>query len=395
MSAAEARRVTAFLFFFFLLLCLCAATTVAQQTSPGLPTQNAGQPDQQAASAEKSSAESSQPNGDAKPHFSPGLRSHELQEGEKLPQRKEPDYEPWSGPELPPGMTMDHAIPMGLSKGDGFSRELWGVQWRELDPIDIWIIKPLYVRKPAVILYLYSYNSNNARYKDDEFCKFLTRNGVAAVGFVSAVTGQRFHDRPQRQTFVSELPEALATSAHDVQMVLNFLQRRGDVDMNRLGMWADGSGASIAILAAAVDERIKALDLLDPWGDWPEWLAKTTLVEEDQRPYYLSPYFQGLVANLDPLQWFPKLKTPKVRLQYIQDGITVTPAIAREKIIAAAPPNAENVHYDSREKFISEVAAKGRGFDWIKQTVQAFSQSRSEEQSRAKASLGSKDSQSQ
>jgi len=45
---------------------------------------------------------------------------------------------------------------------------------------------------------------------------------------------------------------------------------RGDIDMDHVGMWADGSGAAIAILAASVDPRIKALDLLDPWGDWPK-----------------------------------------------------------------------------------------------------------------------------
>ena len=36
-----------------------------------------------------------------------------------------------------------------------------------------------------------------------------------------------------------------------------------------------GSGAAIAILAAAIDPRLKALDLVDPWGDWPDWLAKS------------------------------------------------------------------------------------------------------------------------
>ena len=62
-----------------------------------------------------------------------------------------------------------------------------------------------------------------------------------------ALTGQRYHDRPMKEWFVSELRESLATSAHDVQMVLNYLASRGDVDMNRVGMFGDGSGASIAI----------------------------------------------------------------------------------------------------------------------------------------------------
>jgi acetyl esterase/lipase len=70
--------------------------------------------------------------------------------------------------------------------------------------------------------------------------------------------------------FVSELQEALATSTHDVQMVLNYLAKRGDLDMSRIGMFGQGSGGAIAILSAAADSRIVALDVLDPWGDWPD-----------------------------------------------------------------------------------------------------------------------------
>ena len=83
-----------------------------------------------------------------------------------------------------------------------------------------------------------------------------------------------------KEWFVSQLQESIAASAHDVQMILNYLAMRGDLDMDHVGMFGDGSGASIAILAAAVDPRIKASDLLDPWGDWPDWIAKSTLIQK-------------------------------------------------------------------------------------------------------------------
>jgi hypothetical protein len=322
------------------------------------------------------------------------MQSHVLQEGEKLPERKNPNYENWGTPELTPGMRIE-GIPLGKATGDGFTRELWSVQWRELDPIDLWVIKPAGVTKPPMILYLYSYDATNKRYKSDDFCKFVTRDGFAAIGFVSALGEQRFHDRPMRQTFVSELQESLATTSHDVQMILNFLQGRGDLDMNRVGMWADGSGASIAILAAAVDTRIKALDLLDPWGDWPDWLAKSSVVPEDQRAQYLTPYFLGMVADLEPLKWFPKLKTSKIRLQYVKEGVTVTSAIVREKMEAAAPSNVEIVHYENKNEFVVEVAAKGSGFDWIKENVPPSADPKNKGLNSAKASSRSKDSASQ
>jgi len=143
------------------------------------------------------------------------------------------------------------------------------VQWRASDPIDLYVMKPKGVSKPPVILYLYGYPTDTDIFKNDDCDALVTRDGFAAVGFVSALTGHRYRNRPMKEWFLSELQESVATSAHDVQMVLNYLASRGDLDMNRVGMFAQGSGASIAILATAVDPRIKVLEALDPWGDWP------------------------------------------------------------------------------------------------------------------------------
>jgi hypothetical protein len=391
----------------FLLLCFHARSSMAEQVSAASPAvqdagkgagvQAPGTQTQLPVPPEKSPASPSQPGDDQNVPSIPGARVRVLKEGEKLPDRKEdPEYEDWRTPALTPGMTTKMAIvPLARGKGEGFTRELWSLKWRELDPIDLWVIKPVSVKKPAVILYLYSIDGSNERYRNDEFCKFVTRNGVAAVGFVSALVGQRFHDRPMRQTFVSELQEALGTTVHDVQLTLNFLEKRGDLDMNRVGMWADGSGASIAIMASATDARIKVLDLLDPWGDWPDWVAKSSLVPEDQRAEYLKPFFLLQVVDLEPLQYLPKVKAQKVRLQYIRDGISVTPAIVREKMEAAAPPNFEIVDYETKKDFMAKVAARGIGFNWIKENVAQVSQTPGEMQDRAKIGDGSKDSQPQ
>jgi hypothetical protein len=297
----------------------------------------------------------------------PGFQTRVLKEGEKVPERENKLYEDWSKPELTPGMKWD-VVPLGTADGDGFTRQLLTAQWREMDPMDLWIVRPKNVQNPPVILYLYSSNGSNSRYRNDEFCKFLTKDGFAAVGFVSALTEQRFHDRPMRESFVSQLQESLGSTVHDVQMILNYLQKRGDFDMQRVGMWGDGSGASVAIMAAAVDPRIKTLDLLDPWGDWPDWLAQSSLVPDERRALFLRPQFLGTVEDLEPMKALGKLTTQKVRLEYITEGVTVTPAAARKKMEAAAPPNVEIVHYASSKQF-SEIAAKGIEFDWIKNEV--------------------------
>jgi len=131
--------------------------------------------------------------------------------------------------------------------------------------------------------------------------------------------------------FIGELQECLATSAHDVQMILDYLQTRGDLDMNRVGMYAQGSGASIAILTSAVDSRIRAFDLTDPWGDWPTWMAKSTFVPEEERANFVKADFLKKVAALEPVEWLPKVQTRSIRLQDATFE-TNTPASSKTKL---------------------------------------------------------------
>jgi hypothetical protein len=249
-----------------------------------------------------------------------------------------------------------------------FVREFWRVQWRNYDPIDLYVIRPQHAANPPVILYLYSYPSETDRFRDNDYCRRLTEDGFAAIGFVSALTGHRYHaPRPPREWFVSELQESLGSSVHDVQMILNYLATRGDLDMSRVGMFGVGSGATVAILAAAADPRITTLDLLDPWGDWPDWLAKSGLVPDDQRAELLKPEFLKKVAGLDPVQWLPRLKTQNLRLQEVATD-PVTPAICRQKLEAAAPPSAQPVNYDGVPA-LSKVSSSGQLFQWIKEQL--------------------------
>ena len=272
-----------------------------------------------------------------------------------------------------------------------FVRELYQLQWRAGDPLDLYVIRPKGVVRPPVILYLYSYSSDTDRFKhSDEWCKHVTSGGYAAVGFVAAVTGHRFHDRPMKQWFVSELPEALATSTHDVQMIINYLSTRKDLDTSHLGMFGQGTGATIAALAAAADPRIKAVELLDPWGDWPDWVKKSTRIPENERPDFLKPEWLDANAPMDPVKWLSQLKTPNVRLQFVK-SVQITPTEAQAKIEAAAPKQAQIVHYDDTAAFKGALA-DGSGLDWLKEHVrgQAVGQYRAASQGQIRVSGRSK-----
>jgi hypothetical protein len=259
-----------------------------------------------------------------------------------------------------------------LNDYPGYTAELLRVQWRWGDPIDLYVIKPTAVRKPPVVLYLYGYPTDTDVFKDEEWRRTATKDGFAAVGFVSALTGQRYHSRPMKEWFLSELQESLAVSAHDVQQVLNYLGTRGDLDMNQVGMFAQGSGASIAILASAVDPRIKVLDVMDPWGDWPTWMATSPFVPENERPDFVKPEFLKKAAVLEPVEWLPKVQAKKFQLE--QNAVhKITPTSAKEKLRAAVPAEASVVQYKTVGE-LDAARAESTNVGWIEQKLKTVAE---------------------
>lgn len=258
-----------------------------------------------------------------------------------------------------------------LAKWDlaDYTSELVRVEWRANDPIELYVVRPHNVIKPPVILYLYNFPADTDRFKEKAWCEFVTRNGFAAVGFVSALTGQRYHTRPMREWFVSELQEALGTSTHDVQMVLDYLTSRGDVDVTKAGMLGEGSGGAIAILAAAVDPRIKYVDAINPWGDWPDWLKESSVVPDKERAAYLKPEFLKKLASLDPVSYLPQLEPGRIRIEQVASD-PITPGGVQAKIAASAPAPGSIVQYPNAHAQIQAwIAPKG----WLELQLQPAS----------------------
>lgn len=261
-----------------------------------------------------------------------------------------------------------HADPPQLlekAENKDFTREFVAVQWRPADRIYLYVVKPVNVKKPPVAIYSYGHPSDTDRFMNDGWCERVTSGGYAAVGFVPALTGHRYHDRPMKEWFVSEMQESLGKSAHDVQMVLNYLAERGDMDMSNVGMFGVGAGGTIAVMAAAADPRIKAMDLLDPWGDWPDWMKHSAVIPDDERATYVKPEFLKKIADYDPAKLLPRLKAVRIRVNQLEDSST-TPEEAQKKIEAALPATAEHHRFATGTAFFGEVASGGRVFDWLK-----------------------------
>jgi hypothetical protein len=142
--------------------------------------------------------------------------------------------------------------------------------------------------------------------------------------------------------------------------------------MSRVGMFGQGSGASIAILASAVDPRIKVLDVLDPWGDWPTWTATSPFVPDDERAEYLKPQFLKKAAALEPVQWLPKIQAKKFRLQQnIFD--TDTPMAVKEKLRTAIPADSPVVLYKTLPEFRAAFP-KSTNLEWMERELRSLPQ---------------------
>jgi hypothetical protein len=143
------------------------------------------------------------------------------------------------------------------------------------------------------------------------------------------------------------------------------------MDMDNVGLFGMGSGASIAVLAARADSRIKTLDLLDPWGDWPDWLKESPMIPDDERPKYLTTDFLRSVAALDPVAYLPSLKTHSLRLQQTLSE-PVTPKIAKERIAAAVPNPSQLVKYKNAQDLLKAWETTGLS-GWLKQQMRSES----------------------
>jgi hypothetical protein len=383
---ARARRITnLILLIAVILIFFVAATFSVAQTGDGAAPQT-GNPAGSAQSSGGSNSDSQTmlPSSENSTQSKPALLEgpdHELHlrpEGGLDPATKLPLYktiiENWSDLAIGKSkLTPELPVEAGTEDLGTFTRTLVQVKWRPGDPIDLYVILPKDVSHPPAVLYLYGHDEDTFRFKDDHWAARVTGGGVAAIGFVSAMTGQRFHDRPLKQWFVSELQESLGSTVHDVKFILDYLASRGDVDMSRIGMFGQGSGATIAILAAAADARIKVIDLLDPWGDWPVWLAKSSVVQDDpNKADYLKPQFLKKVAPLDPVKWLPLMKSVHIRLQQPMDADPV-PRLCKDRIKSALPKTkeAEVLRFKTTAELFNSQGG-GNLFQWIKAQVKGL-----------------------
>src|SRR5215468_3366829 len=161
------------------------------------------------------------------------------------------------------------------------------------------------------------------------------------------------------------MQESLASTVHDVQLILDYVATRQDLDAGRIAMFGSGSGGSVAILASAVDPRIKVVDLMGPWGDWPTWMAGTKIMLDDERAKFSKPEFLAKLVPLEPVSWLPKSKARAMRIQDIR-GNKSMPDKAQENLEAVAPSFAIVNQYGNGRAFFANMTPAAYLFQWMK-----------------------------
>lgn len=251
------------------------------------------------------------------------------------------------------------------------TRTLVRLNYRVGDQVLCYLVRPNTKAKLPVSLMLYSYPSGATdRFLDDNFCRRISENGIAYVGFESALTGERYKSRPMKEWFVSELRESLATTVQDVQFILDFVGMQNDLDSSRIGMFGEGSGGAIAALSAAVDARLRVVDLHVPWGDWRSFLATSARIPTDERARLSSPALLKSVKDVEPTAKLKALSKRKMRVVLLR-GDASNPDGTIAAYQKSAPKTAELRLYESMTEYARGMAG-GQIFEWMAKTLKSL-----------------------
>ena len=174
-----------------------------------------------------------------------------------------------------------------------------------------------------------------------------------------------------KEWFVSELPVAMGRTVHDVQMITDYVQSRTDVDSSKIGIFGQGSGGTAALLAASVDKRLRAVDVLNPWGDWKNWMKSASEIRtlEDRKQFTSKEYLKS-IAPFDPLNKQKSIRAPFLRMQFIRKQQNVVDSAANA-LLKALTKNATTKSYEDAASSVNDLS-DGKIFDWIAKSLKAL-----------------------
>jgi hypothetical protein len=119
------------------------------------------------------------------------------------------------------------------------------------------------------------------------------------------------------------------------------------------------------------DPRLRAVDVVGPWGDWPDFLAEAKGIPDSERQNYLKPEFLKTLETLEPVHYLPSLDPQRIRIQFTEQELKTKWAATVKN---AAPQGATLRKYASAEE-LHNASASGDLFQWLADRLKPAAQS--------------------
>lgn len=200
---------------------------------------------------------------------------------------------------------------------------------RYADDVAAWLVTPPMGagdRRHAGIVLWHWLSTEEPIGTRDEFLD--EARALAARGAVCLLPAGRFpwqiapsgadHDRAEIEAEVARLSRGL-----------DLLAVRPDVDPGRLAIVGHDFGAMLATIAAAREERVRALALIAPTPRWADWFLPFWDIAEDRIAYLAA------LRPLDPVEQMARIGTRPTLLQMARRDFYV-PLMAGHELRAAA-----------------------------------------------------------
>jgi dienelactone hydrolase len=218
--------------------------------------------------------------------------------------------------------------------------------------------------KVPAVLWVHGFGSNRNQFVTE--VTDLADRGIASIIYDSNMTrGGRDGIDLQDPVYAAEVFELqLRQDVVDARVALDILERRGDVDMSRIGFVGVDYGVTVGGVLASVEDRIDAFVLASGFPEPSRSIAQNLLPPEsvDSFAERLAPY--------DPVRTLPHADEPMLLQNARRDRLV--PAEDYERLIDAAD-GAEVKWYESDHDLVYE-AHQDRA-QWLSEQLGVASQS--------------------
>jgi len=210
------------------------------------------------------------------------------------------------------------------------------------------------------------------------FAGFLVPRGYAVAAIDIEYHGERKQEgKDVLSTDVEDDARALRQSVIDLMRTVDYLNARGDIDMDRIGYIGASLGSFLGAVFTGIDERVKSVLLIVGGGDWEKMLASSqvgsfgVLRDFYKRKGLSYADFDARMDVVEPLNYIGRV-APRPLLMINCSNDKFVPKETAEELYAAAR-DPKKIEWYTCDGDIAHVPPVDKTLvqirDWFKQTL--------------------------